>query len=110
VGIKANGGRMDQFEDGIGVISNAREVEGGRGSAKSCVGFKTERHADVGMGKLGSILRVCVLVVAVLIGIMIGSSAVNNENSFVGSLNLMLSLFDLMGALILLKLDRQTEK
>jgi hypothetical protein len=109
VGIKANRGWMDQFEDRFGTHRDAHEVEAGDFFTKSCVG-KTESYTDVGMGKLGSILRVCLLVVAVLTGIMIGSSAVSNENSFVGSLNLMLSLFDLMGALILLKLDRQTEK
>jgi hypothetical protein len=109
MGGKANRRWMDQFEDRFGTYRDTGKVEASDFLTKSGVG-KTESYTDVGMSKLGSILRVCVLVVAVLTGIMIGSSAVSNENSFVGSLNLMLSLFDLMGALILLKLDRQTEK
>jgi hypothetical protein len=72
VGIKANRRWMDQFEDRIGTHRDAREVEGGDFFTESCLG-KTENYTDVGMGKLGSILRVCLLVVAALTGIMIGS-------------------------------------
>jgi len=108
VGVKADCGWMDQFEDGFGAVSDAREVEAGDFFAKSCMG-KTESDADIGMGKL-SFIRACLLLVAVLTGVMIGWYAVSNENGFIGTLNLTLSLFNLFGALLLLQVDRQTDK
>jgi hypothetical protein len=98
VGSKANGRWVDQFEDRFGTYSDTPEVEASGVCAKSFVELAVLNAAQV--------LRILLLTIAVLTGVMIGSYAVSNENGFVASLNLMLTIFDFFGALILLRLDR----
>jgi hypothetical protein len=54
----------------------------------------------------GHILPVFLRLMIVVSGAMIGYYLVTNQGSFIASLNLVLTLFDFFGALILLQTDR----
>jgi hypothetical protein len=101
VGIETNGGRMDQLQDGFGIISDAREVEGGRGRAKSSVEFAVLKPPQVWL--------IFFLSAVLLSSAMLWRHIVSNENGFVASLNFMLTLFDFFGALILLHFDESAK-